>query len=337
MDPGVMSVAGNTDNPPHTLLQVVKVGKAFPVQRSFFASSARNVFAVHEVTFELRHGETLGLVGESGCGKTTLARMIARIEKPTYGQILYRGQDIFSPRSPFYKEYRRKTQFVFQDPYASLNPRLRAGEIISEPMIIHGKEAEAATTDRLLEMVGLSPDHRDRYPHEFSGGQRQRIVIARALALQPEIVIADEPVSALDVSVQAQILNLLKDLQAKFHLTYLFISHDIGVIRFMSDRVAVMYAGRIVEMGSNEEIFLSACHPYTRMLMAAVPRLVHSGAELKRDGFVSEGMTAARDGQGCAFCPRCPEAAAVCRRETPAMRIVTEGHFFACHLNNNVA
>jgi len=317
----------------------MKVSKSFPRRGGLFQASADYCHAVREVSFELRQGETLGLVGESGCGKTTLARMIARIETPTAGSILYKGADIFSPGNPNWHEYRKKTQFIFQDPYASLNPRLSAGEIVSEPFVIHCRDtAAAAAPERLLEMVGLSPEHQDRYPHEFSGGQRQRIGIARALALQPEIIIADEPVSALDVSVQAQILNLLKDLQASFNLSYIFISHDMGVIRFMSDRVAVMYGGSIMEMGSNEQLFSTPQHPYTRLLMDAVPRLDKAtGTRGKRNDRNAKDVLAGSDGQGCPFFPRCPETMAVCRNLPPELHVLTGEHLIACHQERKTA
>ncbi|MCK9195573.1 MAG: ATP-binding cassette domain-containing protein [Syntrophales bacterium] len=258
------------------LLTVHELHKSFQLQRGLFASSQEKCLAVQDVSLSLYEGETLGIVGESGCGKTTLARMIAHIEKPTAGEIRYKGRNIYNFNKKQLKAYRRKAQFIFQDPYASLNPRLTAGEIIAEPFIIHRHNlAQDIDTnlESIMKMVGLSRDQQRRYPHEFSGGQRQRIGIARAIALRPEIIIADEPVSALDVSVQAQILNLLKDLQEKFNLTYIFISHDMGVIRFISDRIAVMHRGRIVEMASNQQLFENPQHPYTRTLLDAVPRL----------------------------------------------------------------
>jgi len=258
------------------LLSVHELHKSFPLQGGFFASSREKCLAVQDVSLTLHKGETLGIVGESGCGKTTLARMIAHMEKPTAGEVRYKGQNIFKFNKTQLKAYRRKAQFIFQDPYSSLNPRLTAGEIIGEPFIIHRRNlAQDIDTnlESIMKMVGLSKDQQRRYPHEFSGGQRQRIGIARAIALRPEIIIADEPVSALDVSVQAQILNLLKDLQDEFNLTYIFISHDMGVIRFISDRIAVMYQGRIVEMASNQQLFENPQHPYTRTLLDAVPRL----------------------------------------------------------------
>jgi ABC-type oligopeptide transport system ATPase subunit len=257
------------------ILSVNGLSKSFPLQGGLFTSSREKCPAVQDVSLNVHTGETLGIVGESGCGKTTLARMIACIEKPTSGEIRYKGQDIYKYDKRQLKDYRRKVQVIFQDPYASLNPRLTAGEIIGEPFTIHRRNFAHDFKDGLesiMQMVGLSKEQERRYPHEFSGGQRQRIGIARAIALRPEIIIADEPVSALDVSVQAQILNLLKDLQGKFKLTYIFISHDMGVIRFISDRIAVMHRGRIVELASNQEIFEYPKHPYTRTLLAAVPR-----------------------------------------------------------------
>jgi ABC-type oligopeptide transport system ATPase subunit len=270
-----MYAAGSINSMTSPLLTVHNLYKSFPLQGGMFTSSEEKCIAVRDVSLSLQAGETLGIVGESGCGKTTLAKMIAHIEKPTTGEVRYKGQNIFKYDKKQLKAYRGKTQFIFQDPYASLNPRLTAGDIIGEPFIIHRRNL-AQDVDRnfknIMKMVGLSKDHERRYPHEFSGGQRQRIGIARAIALRPEIIIADEPVSALDVSVQAQILNLMKDLQDEFKLTYIFISHDMGVIRFISDRIAVMYRGSIVEMASNQELFDNPQHPYTKTLLAAVPR-----------------------------------------------------------------
>jgi ABC-type oligopeptide transport system ATPase subunit len=279
-----MYVAGSMNSTNSPLLSVHELHKSFPLQRGLLSARKEICLAVEDVSLNLYAGETLGIVGESGCGKTTLARMIAHIERPTAGEIRYKGENIFNYSNRQLKNYRRKTQFIFQDPYASLNPRMTAGEIISEPFIIHRRNhfSDIDTgMEGIMNMVGLTKEHQRRYPHEFSGGQRQRIGIARAIALRPEVIIADEPVSALDVSVQAQILNLLKDLQDRFNLTYIFISHDMGVIRFISDRVAVMYRGRIVETATNEELFANPRHPYTRTLLEAVPRLdeKHSSRE----------------------------------------------------------
>ncbi|MDI9571453.1 MAG: ATP-binding cassette domain-containing protein [Pseudomonadota bacterium] len=314
------------------VLSARRICKSFTRQRHVFSSAPEICHAVREVSFEIHAGETLGLVGESGCGKTTLARMVARIERPSSGNIYYRGLDIFAAKKAELRPYRQKVQYIFQDPYASLNPRMSAGAIVGEPFRIH--ERRDGDLDGLLSMVGLSPEQKHRYPHEFSGGQRQRLGIARAIALRPEVVIADEPVSALDVSVQAQILNLLKDLQDRFHLSYLFISHDMGVIRFMSDRVAVMYGGRIVEIGVNEAIFGNPLHPYTRMLMDAVPGF--SGPTGKREGEGGgEGAVSLDDGEkseaGCLFWPRCAEVLPYCRETAPELARVAEGHLVSCH------
>ncbi len=326
--------AGNTteimDAP---LLSVQRIDKSFALKRKFFSSAPDACHAVRDVSFEIHAGETLGLVGESGCGKTTLARMVARIERPSSGKIYYRGIDIFGAKQAELREYRQKVQYIFQDPYASLNPRMSAGAIVGEPFRIHEGRTDGESRgdlDGLLKMVGLSSEQKNRYPHEFSGGQRQRLGIARAIALNPEIVIADEPVSALDVSVQAQILNLLKDLQDRFNLSYLFISHDMGVIRFMSDRVAVMYGGRIVEIGPNEAIFGNPRHPYTRMLMDAVPSFTGQAVKREREVFVSFGE-GERSETGCLFWPRCPEALPVCRETAPGIAGIVDGHLVACH------
>jgi len=329
-----MYAAGNTTdmiNAP--LLSVQRIDKSFALKRKFFSSTPDACHAVREVSFEIHAGETLGLVGESGCGKTTLARMVAHIEKPSSGKIFYRGVDIFGAKKVELHEYRQKVQYIFQDPYASLNPRMSAGEIVGEPFRIHKSRIDGVSLgdlDGLLKMVGLSSEQKNRYPHEFSGGQRQRLGIARAIALNPEIVIADEPVSALDVSVQAQILNLLKDLQDRFNLSYLFISHDMGVIRFMSDRVAVMYGGGIVEIGPNEGIFGNPRHPYTRILMNAVPSFSGQTVKREREIVVSLGEVETIE-TGCLFCSRCPEALPVCWETAPELAMVSGGHLSACH------
>ena len=319
------------------LLDIRNLRKEFTVTQGVFSSQTGVVKAVDGVDLVLYRGETLGLVGESGCGKSTLGRMILRLERPTSGSILFEGQDIVGLSGEPLKQFRRNVQIVFQDPYASLNPRRTAGDTIAEPLIVHGM---AGTMNRkeligaLMEKVGLSPDQWNRYPHEFSGGQRQRIGIARALVLHPRLIVADEPVSALDVSIQAQILNLLKDLQQEFDLTYLFITHDLSVVRFMSDRIAVMYLGRIVEIGANEEIYRQPLHPYTQMLLAAIP--VPMPGRTREGAVLPENETPARFSEaGCIFQPRCPCRMEVCSKQMPVLEDKTgAGHLAACHLSS---
>jgi len=314
------------------LLEIKGVRKVFPLRAGFFAGRQGFVHALNGVSLKIFAGETMGLVGESGCGKSTLGRLVVRLDEPTEGEILFEGNNIMHLDKKELRRYRRQVQIVFQDPYASLNPRQRVGDIIAEPLIVHRmatikaarKEAEA-----LMEKVGLSLMHARRYPHEFSGGQRQRIGIARALALRPKVVIADEPVSALDVSVQAQILNLLKDLQQEFHLTYLFISHDLRVVRFMSNRVAVMYYGKIVELANRNELFENPLHPYTRALLASS----YMGKDRKKEVYLldDELPDPLNLPAGCAFYPRCPRRMEICRKEEP---LLTDrgNHLLACHL-----
>ncbi|HOK07013.1 MAG TPA: ATP-binding cassette domain-containing protein [Syntrophales bacterium] len=318
-----------------SLLEVRDLEKVFTVTSNPFAAKKVVIRALDGVTMEVAEGETVGVVGESGCGKTTLGRIVARLEEPTAGEVLFRGRDIFSFTKEELKAYRREVQIVFQDPFASLNPRRTTGGTIEEPLIVHGVKDRAERRRRVMEVmdaVGLPRDVLDRYPHEFSGGQRQRICIARALVLQPSLIVADEPVSALDVSIQAQILNLMKDLQRAFSLAYLFISHDIGVVRFMSDRVVVMYLGKVVEAASNEELFARPCHPYTRLLLEAVP--VPDPRKRKKtpmaDTYPSSEPLPGAD-TPCRFLSRCPLRMDICRRDEPTMNEVTPGHFVACH------
>ena len=309
------------------LLRVRGLFKHFPLK-----DSDEVVRAVDGVTFEIFRGETLGLVGESGCGKSTVGRCLLRLIEPTRGEIDFGGRDVRALGGEKLRLLRREMQIIFQDPYASLNPRLRVRDIVSEPLVIHGIGDKAERRERvadLLRKVGLDPDYMNRYPHEFSGGQRQRIGIARALALNPKLIVADEPVSALDVSVQAQVINLLEDLQSEFDLTYLFISHGLAVVEHISDRVAVMYLGRIVEVASARELYANPLHPYTRALLSAIPV---PDPTRKRDRIVLKGdvPTPINPPSGCRFHTRCPEAIPECSRIDPDLREVSPGHTVAC-------
>ncbi|MGV8080537.1 MAG: ABC transporter ATP-binding protein [Syntrophales bacterium] len=317
---------------PETLVDIRELSKGYPV-RGGFPGKHGTIRAVDGVSLRIRRGETLGLVGESGCGKSTLGRLVLRLEEPTAGRILFEGRDISSLEGDALQAYRRRVQIIFQDPYSSLNPRMSAGAIIGEPLAVHGAKAAdiPGEVKRLAETVGLSREQTTRYPHEFSGGQRQRIGIARALALRPDLVVADEPVSALDVSIQAQILNLLKDLQERFGLSYLFITHDFGVVRFMSDRIAVMYLGRIVELIGNEDLDRHPLHPYTEALLSAVP-VPDPARRQSRIVLPGDPPSSVDPPPGCVFHPRCPRRMEVCSRDVPVLAGRENGHPTACHL-----
>jgi oligopeptide transport system ATP-binding protein len=319
------------------LLEVRNLVKHFPVGGGLFGQRRGIVRAVDDISFAIRRGETLGLVGESGCGKTTTGRCILMLERPTSGQILFEGRDLTTLDDAGLRGIRRRIQVIFQDPYSSLNPRMTVGQIIAEPLAVHGivpdRAARAARVRDLLTHVGLLPQHAHRYPHELSGGQRQRVGIARALAMEPSLIICDEPVSALDVSIQAQIINLLEDLQAEFGLTYLFIAHDLSVVRHISDRVAVMYLGKIAEVAERKSLYDEPLHPYTKALLAAVP-IPDPELEQRRERVVLGGEVPSplNPPPGCVFHPRCPIAVDRCPREVPALREVSPGHWAACIL-----
>jgi peptide/nickel transport system ATP-binding protein len=320
------------------LLDVKGLKKYFPIQKGFFRQVVGHVRAVDGVSFFIRDGETLGLVGESGCGKTTTGRCILRAYKPTAGEVWFRqgGEmvNVFEVPKDEMKALRREMQIIFQDPFSSLNPRMTVMDIVSEPLRIHGiaRGAELKSMVReLLEAVGLKAQHMNRYPYAFSGGQRQRIGVARALALRPKLIVADEPVSALDVSIQAQTLNLLEDLQKEFGLTYLFIAHDLSVVEHISDRVAVMYLGVIVELASAEELYASPLHPYTEALLSAVPRTDPDHVS-KRIVLQGDVPSPANPPPGCKFHPRCRYAKDICSKEIPQWRELSDDHWVACHL-----
>ncbi|MDI3341972.1 MAG: dipeptide ABC transporter ATP-binding protein [Sphaerobacter sp.] len=322
------------------LLDVRDLYMHFPLTRGIiFQRKVGAVQAVDGVSFQVRKGETLGLVGESGCGKSTTGRAILQLYKPTGGQVIFKGQDLTKLDSGQMRKMRRYLQMIFQDPYASLNPRMTVGSIISEPMQIHNlvpKNQRNERVQELLETVGLNPYFANRYPHEFSGGQRQRIGVARALAANPEFIVADEPVSALDVSIQAQIINLLEDLQEQFQLTYLFIAHDLSVVRHISDRVAVMYLGKIVELADRNALYEDPLHPYTKALLSAVP-IPDPVIEKKRERIILTGDVPSpiNPPSGCHFHTRCPYAMDVCKKVEPRFVDQGGGHFVACHLYPN--
>jgi len=322
-----MSDAREEDTRSAELVRVRALFKHFPV-----AGSDDVVRAVDGVTFEIFRGETLGLVGESGCGKSTIGRCLLRLIEPTRGEVRFENEDVLAMSGGALRALRREMQIIFQDPYASLNPRMKVLDIVAEPLVIHGLGDKTKRRERVAELlsrVGLDPDYMNRYPHEFSGGQRQRLGIARALALNPKLIVADEPVSALDVSVQAQVINLLEDLQREFNLTYLFISHGLAVVEHISDRVAVMYLGRIVEVASAAELYANPLHPYTRALLSAIPV---PDPTRKRERIVLKGdvPTPINPPSGCRFHTRCPEAIPECSQIDPDLREVVPGHTVAC-------
>ena len=320
------------------LLQVRNLKKYFPIKQGFFNQVVGQIRAVDGISFDLYHGECLGLVGESGSGKTTVGRSILRALSPTDGQVLFRlddrSYDLATATEKTLRPLRQHMQMIFQDPYSSLNPRMTVFDIIGEPLLVNNVSDRSEREQRvqeLLTQVGLKPEHMRRYPHAFSGGQRQRIGIARALALHPKLIVADEPVSALDVSVQAQVLNLLQELQKTFQLTYLFIAHDLSVVHHISDRIAVMYAGRLVELGTADELFRQPRHPYTEALLAAVP-IPQPRRNLKRVLLSGEVADPANLPSGCVFHPRCPYTEDRCKTEVPEFREIATGHLTRCHL-----
>jgi len=327
------------------LLDVKGLQKYFPVRKGVFRRTVAHVKAVDGLDMFIREGETLGLVGESGCGKTTTGRSILRLIEPTAGDIMFRSKKMASTGEEYkevnvvtahrkmMKALRREMQIIFQDPYSSLNPRMTVGSIVGEPLLVHGLAKGAEREDRvkaLLAAVGLKPDHMKRYPHEFSGGQRQRIGVARALALDPQLIVCDEPVSALDVSIQAQVINLLEDLQGEFGLTYLFIAHDLSVVRHIADRVAVMYLGKIAELCTTEELFTAPRHPYTEALMSAVP-VPDPDWNIERILLEGDVPSPVAPPSGCYFHPRCQYAKDVCKTEAPVYRDLGDLHFVTCH------
>ena len=318
------------------ILEVRNLRKCFPIKKTITGKVTQELIAVDDVSFKLMPGETLGIVGESGCGKTTLGRTILKLHESNGGQIIFEGQDITNLKSSEMREIRKKMQIIFQDPYSSLPPRSTVGGILSEPVEVHNIVPKSQVKDYVLDLMdkcGLRDYYYERYPHEFSGGQRQRICIARALSVNPKLVICDEPVSALDVSIQAQIINLLKKLQQEMNLTYLFISHDLSVVKFISDKIGVMYLGSMVEFGTKEDIFANPLHPYTQALFSAIPQ---PDPDVKMSRIILKGdiPSPANPPKGCRFHTRCPKAMDICSEIAPEYRDFGNGHCAACHLLN---
>lgn len=322
-----------------TLIEAKNLQKFFDVSKGFFKQHKIYVQAVDDVSFEIKQGETLGLVGESGCGKSTTGRTIIKLYEPTGGQLLYDGQDITKLKKSEIMPFRKKMQMIFQDPYASLDSRMTIGDIIAEPFEIHklcsSKAEIKERIENLLDAVGLNPDHAARYPHEFSGGQRQRIGIARALAVEPEFIICDEPISALDVSIQAQVVNMLEDLQHERGLTYLFIAHDLSMVKHISDRIGVMYLGKLVELTTSDELYAHPAHPYTQALLSAIPvpdpKIAKANQRILLKGDVPSPINPP---SGCRFRTRCSKAMDICAKEVPEFKEISPNHFCACHLYN---
>jgi len=317
------------------LLDVYKLSKYFPVRSGFFSRKKTYVYAVDEISFSLGRRETLGLVGESGCGKSTLARTILHLLSPTSGQVWFKGKNLFKMHRRERQKLRQGIQMIFQDPFGSLNPRLTVERIVEEPLLTHGHEGRSARIKRVKEMlftVGLLPEHMKRFPHEFSGGQRQRIMLARALVLKPEMIIADEPVSALDVSVQAQMLNLLNRLQKQLGLSYIFVSHDLGVIRHVSHRVAVMYLGEIVELAPVTSLYTNPLHPYTRSLLSSIPIPDPHQRNRKKNILQGDVPSPLASPPGCRLHTRCPKCMDICVKEKPPSRLREDEHIVSCHL-----
>ena len=317
-----------------SLLEIRDLKKHFPVGEGLFSRNKGAVKAVDGVSLSVEEGETLGIVGESGCGKSTLGRTILRLIEPTSGEVYFQGKNLLAMSQRELRDTRRQMQIIFQDPYASLNPRMRVGDIVGEGLEIHKLARGKAKRERVIELlhqVGLREDHYNRYPHEFSGGQRQRIGIARALAVHPKFIVCDEPVSSLDVSIQAQIINLLQELQEKMHLTYFFISHDLRVVEHISHRVAIMYLGKIVEIAKSDTIYRDAKHPYTRALLSAVP-IADTSRKKERTVLQGDVPSPVHPPPGCSFHPRCPHREAVCDQTEPPLEFGTGGHGVACHV-----